>query len=132
MEPADQEDQANQASSAGAADPAAWRADPFGRHELRYWDGSAWTAHVSDAGVQGSDEPVANDPSSPPPAPPGPVEPAAASGKGSWKDKLKNAPGFDKNNWPKTADRKWGEDIHRYYGYEPYWSSATAGSTPRR
>lgn len=91
MEPADQEDQANQASSAGAADPAAWRADPFGRHELRYWDGSAWTAHVSDAGVQGSDEPVPNDPSSPPPAPPGPVEPAAASGKGSWKDKLKNA-----------------------------------------
>lgn len=91
MEPADQEDQANQASSAGAADPAAWRADPFGRHELRYWDGSAWTAHVSDAGVQGSDEPVPNDPSSPPPAPPGPVAPAAASGKGSWKDKLKNA-----------------------------------------
>lgn len=48
------------------------------------------------------------------------------------KDRLKNAPGFDKNNWPKTADRKWGEDIHRYYGYEPYWSSSTAGSTLRR
>lgn len=31
---------------------AAWHPDPTGRHELRYWDGSAWTDHVSDNGVQ--------------------------------------------------------------------------------
>jgi hypothetical protein len=31
----------------GAA-PAAWSADPTGRHQLRYWDGSVWTANVSD------------------------------------------------------------------------------------
>lgn len=31
---------------------AAWHPDPTGRHELRYWDGTQWTEHVSDAGVQ--------------------------------------------------------------------------------
>ncbi len=31
--------------------PAGWHPDPQGRHELRYWDGSTWTDHVSDAGV---------------------------------------------------------------------------------
>lgn len=35
--------------------PANWYPDPTQRHELRYWDGAAWTAHVSDRGVQGSD-----------------------------------------------------------------------------
>ncbi|MEO5901007.1 MAG: phospholipid scramblase-related protein [Ilumatobacteraceae bacterium] len=35
--------------------PPAWHPDPAGRHQLRYWDGVAWTAHVSDNGVQGSD-----------------------------------------------------------------------------
>lgn len=27
-----------------------WHPDPTGRHEYRYWDGSAWTEHVSDDG----------------------------------------------------------------------------------
>lgn len=31
---------------------AAWHPDPTGRHELRYWDGTQWTDHVSDQGVQ--------------------------------------------------------------------------------
>lgn len=35
--------------------PANWYPDPMGRHQLRYWDGSAWTDHVSSNGVQGSD-----------------------------------------------------------------------------
>ena len=35
-----------------------WRADAFGRHEHRYWDGTAWTEHVSDRGVTGIDPPV--------------------------------------------------------------------------
>jgi hypothetical protein len=34
---------------------AAWRADPTGRHELRFWDGSEWTAYISGAGTTGSD-----------------------------------------------------------------------------
>lgn len=35
--------------------PANWHPDPTGRHELRYWDGAAWTDHVSDQGVTGTD-----------------------------------------------------------------------------
>lgn len=40
---------------------AAWHPDPTGRHELRYWDGSQWTDHVSDSGVQ-STSPLNGDP----------------------------------------------------------------------
>jgi sporulation protein YlmC with PRC-barrel domain len=36
-------------------------------------------------------------------------------------EKLKNAPGFDKNNWPNMADRSWGEQVYAYYGIQPYW-----------
>ena len=38
-------------------DPAggSWAPDPTGRHQLRYWNGSTWTDHVSDGGVTGSD-----------------------------------------------------------------------------
>jgi hypothetical protein len=35
--------------------PAQWYADPTGRHEYRYWDGSSWTSHVADAGQTASD-----------------------------------------------------------------------------
>ena len=35
--------------------PANWHPDPLGRHELRYWDGAAWTDHVSNQGVTGTD-----------------------------------------------------------------------------
>ena len=44
---------------AAPAVPAGWYADPAGRFELRYWDGSAWTEHVSRAGQQFTDPPVA-------------------------------------------------------------------------
>ena len=48
------------ASSVGdAAAPAAWYPDPAGRFELRYWNGSAWTEHVSRNGQQSTDAPVA-------------------------------------------------------------------------
>jgi hypothetical protein len=39
--------------------PAGWYADPSGRFELRYWDGNGWTEHVSRAGQQFTDPPVA-------------------------------------------------------------------------
>jgi hypothetical protein len=39
--------------------PAGWYTDPAGRYELRYWDGSAWTEHVSRSGQQYTDPPVA-------------------------------------------------------------------------
>src|SRR5689334_11255553 len=40
-----------------AARPAGWHGDPYRRHELRFWDGRAWTAQVSDLGVP-ADDPV--------------------------------------------------------------------------
>jgi hypothetical protein len=46
------------ASAAGAA-PAGWYADPSARFELRYWDGTQWTEHVSRSGQQYTDPPVA-------------------------------------------------------------------------
>jgi len=30
-------------------------------------------------------------------------------------DSLKNAPGFDKSNWPDTADPNWAKGIDSYY-----------------
>ena len=35
--------------------PAQWGSDPTGRHQLRWWDGTRWSAHVSDAGQQSTD-----------------------------------------------------------------------------
>ena len=40
------------------ASPAAWHPDPYGRHELRYWDGTQWTEHVSSHGKQSTDAPA--------------------------------------------------------------------------
>jgi hypothetical protein len=59
--------------------------DPSGAHELRYWNGSAWTEHVSDGGVTA----VAPLVDAPPPPPPAPA--AEAPARGGWKDKLKAA-----------------------------------------
>jgi hypothetical protein len=35
--------------------PPGWQPDPTGRNQYRYWDGNAWSAHVSNAGVQATD-----------------------------------------------------------------------------
>lgn len=50
---------AYQPAPAASAVPAGWYADPAGRFELRYWDGGTWTEHVSRAGQQYTDPPVA-------------------------------------------------------------------------
>ena len=34
---------------------AAWHPDPSGRHQFRWWDGTAWTTKVADNGVAGED-----------------------------------------------------------------------------
>ena len=39
------------------------------------------------------------------------------------KEKLENAPGFDKDNWPDMADTSWGTRIFSYYGAVPYWET---------
>lgn len=35
-----------------------WRADPTGRHKLRYWNGTSWTDDVSDGGGVASSDPL--------------------------------------------------------------------------
>ena len=47
------------AASTASSVPAGWYADPAGRFDLRYWDGGTWTEHVSRAGQQFTDPPVA-------------------------------------------------------------------------
>jgi hypothetical protein len=47
------------ASTPASSVPAGWYADPAGRFDLRYWDGNTWTEHVSRAGQQFTDPPVA-------------------------------------------------------------------------
>ena len=36
------------------------------------------------------------------------------------KERLENAPGFDKDNWPNMSDQTWAQGIHAYYGTKPY------------
>jgi sporulation protein YlmC with PRC-barrel domain len=38
------------------------------------------------------------------------------------REKLENAPGFDKNKWPKSDDLEWQSRIYRHFGYKPYWN----------
>lgn len=37
------------------------------------------------------------------------------------KERLSNAPGFDKDNWPDMADRTFGQNVADYYQTKPYW-----------
>lgn len=37
------------------------------------------------------------------------------------KERLEDAPGFDKHNWPNMADRQWQRDVHAHFRVEPYW-----------
>lgn len=38
-------------------------------------------------------------------------------------ERLKNAPGFDKDHWPAMADLSWANEVHSYYGQRTYWNS---------
>jgi Protein of unknown function (DUF2510) len=49
--------------------PAGWYADPYGRHQHRYFDGEKWTHDVSDSGTQSTDDPEAGTPAVVPPSP---------------------------------------------------------------
>lgn len=40
------------------------------------------------------------------------------------KDRLKNAPGFDKDAWPDMSDVSWASGIHSFYGTDPQRSGA--------
>jgi len=42
------------------------------------------------------------------------------------KDRLSNAPGFDKDNWPDLGNQTWGSQVHQHYGFKPYWERKTS------
>jgi sporulation protein YlmC with PRC-barrel domain len=42
------------------------------------------------------------------------------------KDKLKSAPGFDKDHWPSMADSTWATDVHSFYGVQRVYDSPTS------
>jgi hypothetical protein len=46
------------------------------------------------------------------------------------KDRLRDAPGFEEDNWPDMADPSWGSQVYRHYGYEPYWERTAKQSEP--
>lgn len=35
------------------------------------------------------------------------------------KDRLADAPGFDKDHWPNMSDQTWANSLHDYYGTKP-------------
>ena len=37
------------------------------------------------------------------------------------KERLKQAPGFDKDHWPDVADRTWQQEVLGFYNVAPYW-----------
>ncbi len=39
------------------------------------------------------------------------------------KERLEQAPGFDKDNWPHTGERQWQTEVHSFYNIDPYWES---------
>ena len=42
------------------------------------------------------------------------------------KERMQNAPGFDKDNWPDMANQQWGQTVHSYYGQKDYWEQRQA------
>ena len=46
------------------------------------------------------------------------------------KQRLENAPGFDKDNWPDMADEQWGGRIRDFYGTRAY-SGETSREQPK-
>ena len=47
------------------------------------------------------------------------------------KERLENAPGFDKDHWPAMADASWARQLHQYYEARPYWDDDFSSTDPR-
>ncbi|SFU26012.1 PRC-barrel domain-containing protein [Paraburkholderia aspalathi] len=45
---------------------------------------------------------------------------------------IRNAPGFDRDNWPAMADPDWAATVHAYYGRKPYWKGRTEAPVDER
>ena len=37
------------------------------------------------------------------------------------KERLQDAPGFDKEQWPSITDPRWMDEVHSFYQSRPYW-----------
>lgn len=37
------------------------------------------------------------------------------------RERLEEAEGFDEDDWPDFADRRWGEGVYRHYGVPTWW-----------
>jgi sporulation protein YlmC with PRC-barrel domain len=48
------------------------------------------------------------------------------------RERLENAPGFSKDEWPDMADQRWGGSIYEYYEQQPYWTVANGPSNQKR
>jgi sporulation protein YlmC with PRC-barrel domain len=48
------------------------------------------------------------------------------------KDRLDNAPGFDKEHWPSMADSSWANELHAYYDVRPYWDDGVSAARDPR
>ncbi|MDO8413164.1 MAG: PRC-barrel domain-containing protein [Gallionellaceae bacterium] len=48
------------------------------------------------------------------------------------KERLQDAPGFDKDRWPDMADPVWQSEIHAYYGTESSSHHIQSGSSTAR
>lgn len=48
------------------------------------------------------------------------------------KDRLRDAPGFDRDRWPDMADVRWTQTVHGFYGTQPDWvyGYVGEGNTP--
>lgn len=45
------------------------------------------------------------------------------------KQKLEQAPGFDKDNWPSMAQWEYVDKVYRYFGYKPYTAKRPVNTT---
>jgi hypothetical protein len=46
------------------------------------------------------------------------------------KERLQDAPRFDKDHWPSMADQRWATEVHSYYGTRPYEIHSYYGTRP--
>lgn len=44
------------------------------------------------------------------------------------KERLQNAQGFDKSQWPNFADERWATENYKYYNQTPYWQTSDSGA----
>jgi sporulation protein YlmC with PRC-barrel domain len=48
------------------------------------------------------------------------------------KERLEDAPGFDKDHWPSMADPSWAKELHADYNVRPYWDDVLPDDPDRR